>query len=87
MKFTIYSKPDCQYCDLAKALLQQRGLAYQEVHLDVGQPKDDGSTYITREELLSLIPSARSMPQVMIEEDGATRHLGGFTELKKCLTD
>lgn len=85
MNFIIYSKPDCQYCVLAKALLQQRGLTYQEVHLDVGQPKVDGATYISREELLSLIPSARTMPQVMIEEEGATRHLGGFMELKRCL--
>ena len=79
---TIYSKPSCPQCDQAKTLVKQNGLAYKEVMLDVGQPKVDGVEYITRDGLLSLIPNARMMPQVMREAE----HIGSLPELRKWLT-
>lgn len=80
--FTIYSKPACGYCDMAKNLLTQQGIPYQEIILDVGQPKSEGSTYISRDELLALIPTARAMPQIMAGDE----YVGGFAELKTRLT-
>jgi glutaredoxin len=77
---TIYSKPACPFCDHAKALATSVGLQYREVILDVEQPKLAGQTYITKAELLELIPTARTMPQIM---NGTDEYIGGYTELKK----
>lgn len=79
--FTVYSKPACPFCDQAKALLQAKGLEHKVIHLDVGQTKVEGEQYISRNDLLALIPTARTMPQIM--QDDVL--VGGFTELKKLL--
>ena len=79
--FTVYSKPACTFCDQSKALLEAKGLPFQVVNLDVGQPKVEGQQYISRDELLALVPGARTMPQIL--QDGQL--VGGFTELKKLL--
>ena len=76
--FTVYSKPNCPFCDQAKALLEQRDLPFKVIHLDVGQPKVEGETYIARDDLLALIPTARTMPQIL---SGDTP-IGGFSDLK-----
>lgn len=81
--FTVYSKPNCPFCDQAKALLAQQGLQFEEVVLDVGQPRFgtmDG--FITKEELLKIVPNARTMPQIL----KGTEIIGGFTDLKRHLT-
>lgn len=80
--FHVYSKPNCTFCDQAKALLSAKGLPFQEFVLDVGQPKSEGSTYISRDELLALIPTARTMPQIMAGDE----YVGGFAELKTRLS-
>ena len=68
-KAIIWSKYHCPYCDQAKALLGQRGIAFEE--------KKIGDGY-TKEELLEAVPNARTVPQIFI--DGVL--IGGFTELK-----
>jgi glutaredoxin 3 len=79
--FTVYSKPACPQCDTAKSLIKSLGHDYREVVLDVGQPKSEGTEYIAREDLLQLIPTARTMPQIY---DGVKR-VGGLAELKTWL--
>jgi glutaredoxin 3 len=79
--YTVFTKPSCTFCDQAKALLKSKNLAYEEVHLDVGQPKTDGVRYISRDDLFSLIPTARTMPQIMKGEE----LIGGFKELASSL--
>lgn len=81
--FTVYSKPACPFCDQAKALLGQKGLPYQEVILDVGQMKEQDAAYIGREDLLKIVPNARTMPQIL----NGKEIVGGFTDLKKYLSD
>lgn len=83
MHYTVYSKPACPFCDQAKALLASKGLQYDVVNLDVGQPKEEGARYISREELLAKIPTARTMPQIIMESETSALHIGGFTELKR----
>jgi len=78
---TVYSKPACPQCDQAKALLKSKGVEFKVVHLDVQQPKVPGEEYITRDELLAKIPTARMMPQIM---DGDV-HVGSLNELKEYL--
>lgn len=70
----IWSKDHCPYCDQAKALMQQRGIAFEERRI--------GSGY-TREQLLEAVPTARTVPQIFL--DG--QHIGGFTELKQHLAN
>lgn len=84
-QFTVYSKPNCASCEQAKSLLSTNGLQYDVVNLDVGQPKEDGVKYISRDELLSKIPSARTMPQIIKEDSNSSIHIGGYIELKKHL--
>jgi glutaredoxin len=82
---TIYSKPACPFCDQAKALLEQRGLPYNEVVLDVGQMKLDDVSYITRDELLARIPNARTMPQIVHSSENSSMVIGGYNDLKRSL--
>lgn len=65
---TIYSKPSCTYSDQAKALLEMKGIEYNE--LIVGSD-------VTAEQLKSLVPGAKSVPQIM--DDGI--YVGGYKEL------
>lgn len=85
-KFTVYSKPNCTYCDQAKALLEQKGLEFEIIMLDVGQPKDAGVSYILREQVLQLFPTARTMPQVTVTGADGVTHIGGFSELRQYLS-
>ena len=80
--YTVYSKPNCPFCDQAKALLDSKDQLYVEIHLDVGQPKVDGEVYISREQLLEIIPTARTMPQIQVSTESGRETIGGFTELK-----
>lgn len=70
MKAIVWSKYHCPYCDQAKALLTQKGITYEERRIGDGY---------TREELLEAVPTARTVPQIFIDE----QLIGGFTELKK----
>ena len=74
MKAIVWSKYDCPYCDQAKALLKSKGIQFEE--------KKIGDGY-TKEELLEAVPTARSVPQIFLDEE----LVGGFTELRKKLTE
>lgn len=81
MDFTIYSKPNCTYCEQAKKLIDLKGLTYEELILDVGQTKLSDKKYVTVEQLKARVPSAQTVPQIFKGED----LVGGFTALKKLL--
>jgi glutaredoxin 3 len=70
MKAVVWSKYHCPFCDQAKALLKQKEIPFEE--------KKIGDGY-TKEELLESVPTARTVPQIFIDEE----LIGGFTELKK----
>lgn len=70
----IWSKPNCPYCDQAKALLKSKNIVYEERKIGEGY---------SREDLLEAVPMARTVPQIFI--DG--QHVGGFTELRKYVND
>jgi glutaredoxin 3 len=72
MKVVVWSKYHCPYCDQAKALLGQRDIRFEERKIGDGY---------SREELLEEIPTARSVPQIIIDDVV----IGGFTELKAYL--
>ncbi len=85
--FYIYSKPACPYCDQAKALLESKGLAYEEIMLDVGQLKQEDKQYIDRTDLLALFPGARTVPQIVKRVELERTHIGGFDQLRKYLSE
>lgn len=74
MNITLYTKPHCNYCVMAKQLLHTAGIPYNESKLDV---------HFTRTELLELYPAARTYPVVII--DGF--HIGGALELEQLLLE
>ena len=74
MKAIVWSKYQCPYCEQAKALLTQKGIQFEERKIGDGWTKED---------LLEAVPTARTVPQIFINEE----LVGGFTELKKKLTE
>lgn len=70
MKTIVWSKYQCTNCDQAKALLQSKGIEFEERKIGDGW---------TREDLLEAVPTARTVPQIFM--DGEL--VGGFQELKK----
>lgn len=74
MKVIIWSKYHCPFCDQAKALLTSKGIAFEERKIGDGY---------TKEELLEAIPTARTVPQIIIND----QLIGGFTELRKYIQD
>jgi|TARA_B110000967_G_C18466883_1_gene355455 glutaredoxin len=68
---TVYSKPNCPYCDKAKYLLKSLGLQYEEKVVT----KD-----LSVEELYEALgKQVRTIPQIVINKD----HIGGYNELKE----
>jgi glutaredoxin len=72
MKAVVWSKNQCPFCDQAKNLLRLKGIEYEERNIS----KD-----WTREQLLEAVPTARTVPQIFLDD----QLIGGFTELKKHL--
>lgn len=68
---TVYSKPNCSYCEKAKYLLKSLGLQYEEKTVT----KD-----LSVEELYEALgKQVRTIPQIVINKD----HIGGYNELKE----
>lgn len=68
----IWSKTNCKYCDMAKALLRSKSIVFEERKLGEPWSKDD---------LLAAVPTARTVPQIF----GDNRLIGGYNELVKLL--
>lgn len=73
MRATVWSKDQCGYCVMAKNLLRNQGIEYEERNISQGP--------WTREQLLEAVPHARTLPQVFL--DGNL--IGGYDQLKKHL--
>ena len=72
MKAIVWSKENCPFCVQAKALLESKGIEFEERNVN----KD-----WTKEQLLEAVPNARTLPQIFLDE----AHIGGFAELRKHL--
>jgi len=68
VKAIIWSTPTCSFCKNAKAELTKRGIEYEERIIGVDW---------TKEQLLEVVPNARTVPQIFIDEI----YVGGYTEL------
>ena len=65
----IYSTMLCPYCAAAKRLLQQKGVDYEEIAVDISREK--------RREMTERANGRRTVPQIFIGK----RHVGGFDDL------
>ena len=72
MKAIVWSKNACPFCVQAKALLESRGIDYEERNVQ---------TEWTREQLLEAVPNARTLPQIFLDDN----YIGGFAELRRHL--
>lgn len=68
-KIEIYTKFTCGYCARAKALLQKKGVAFEEYDISMGGPQ--------RVEMIDRAAGRMTVPQIFI--DG--RHIGGSDDL------
>ncbi|MGL4967324.1 MAG: glutaredoxin 3 [Inquilinus sp.] len=67
---TVYSSPFCPYCYMAKKLLTQKGVSFEEIDV-VAEPS-------RREEMRQRANGRNTVPQIFI---GAT-HVGGNDDLQ-----
>ena len=70
MKFLIFTKYRCSYCDRAKTLIEQKGFEYESINIE-----EDNNIDI----LLEKNKYARTMPQIFIND----KLIGGYTDLVK----
>ncbi len=64
----IYTGALCGYCAMAKRLLQDKGVAYQEIPVDMDVP---------RRAEMEQRSGRRTVPQIFIGE----QHIGGYDDL------
>jgi glutaredoxin 3 len=67
-KVQIYTTNWCPYCTAAKALLDEKGVAYEEI--DATDPN-------VRVDMIQRAHGRRTVPQIFIGE----RHVGGYDDL------
>ena len=70
MKFLVFTKNRCSYCDRAKDLIVQKGYEYESINIE-----EDNNIDI----LLEMNKYARTMPQIFIND----KLIGGYVDLVK----
>ena len=68
-KVEIYTKEYCGFCHRAKALLEQKGIAYKEFKIDA-QPE-------LRDEMITRANGGYTVPQIFI----SSQHIGGCDDI------
>ena len=83
MKAVVWSKPACPFCVKAKNLLKNKGIEYEEKNIAEGHKIED---------LLALVPNARTMPQIWLDGKyvkdsiaGKLTYVGGYDDLVQSL--
>ena len=72
-KAIVWSKNNCPFCVQAKNLLKLKNIEFEERNV---------STNWTKEQLLEAVPTARTLPQIFLDDN----YIGGFTELRRHLS-
>ncbi len=68
-KIEIFSQPNCQYCNAAKALLESQEIAYTE--RNIADPEN-------MREFARRLPRVRSLPQIFVNGE----HIGNDQDLQ-----
>ena len=67
---TIYSGPNCAFCDAAKRLLTRNNASYNEINI----AKVDGAM----DEMIQKANGKRTIPQIFFDD----QHIGGYDEVR-----
>ena len=70
--YTIYTQDLCNYCTLAKQLLQERGLQYKEINIT---ENESAKRFLKRNNL-------KTVPQIFYN---GTEYIGDYTMFKESL--
>ena len=73
MKAIVWTNLGCHFCDMAKTLLKQKEIEYEERNLAKDWKVQD---------LLEAVPNARSVPQIFLDDE----YIGGYKELREKLS-
>jgi glutaredoxin len=72
MNALMYSKLNCPFCNKAEALLTKHNYKIEKRMIE---------DLDNRKELLARVPSAKSVPQIFLDEN----YIGGYTQLEEFL--
>ena len=67
-KAIVWSNIGCHFCEMAKDLLKQKGIEYEERNLAKDWKVQD---------LLEAVPNARTVPQIFIDD----KYIGSYDKL------
>ena len=71
-KAIIWSNVGCHFCEMAKNLLKQKGIEYEERNL---------AKEWKIQQLLEVVPNARTVPQIFIDNE----YVGSYQDLVEYL--
>ena len=71
-KAIIWSNVGCHFCEMAKTLLTQKGIEYEERNIAKDWKIQD---------LLEAVPSARTVPQIFLDD----KYVGSYDDLVEYL--
>ena len=78
--YKVFSKPNCVFCDKAKAMLKKLDIPYEEYKLSTNMSGGDSEYEITIDQMFEMIgKQVRSMPQIMKDDT----LIGGYTDLRE----
>ena len=69
-RIEIFTGPGCGYCEAAKALLREVGLAFEEI--DLAASPENIEAFQAR------LPRIRAIPQIFVDGE----HIGGLEDLR-----
>ena len=67
-KAIVWSNIGCHFCEMAKTLLEQKGIEYEERNIALDWKVQD---------LLEAVPTARSVPQIFVDD----KYIGNYDNL------
>ena len=67
-KAIVWSNVGCHFCEMAKTLLEQKGIEYEERNIALDWKVQD---------LLEAVPTARSVPQIFVDD----KYIGNYDNL------
>ena len=71
-KAILWSNVGCHFCEMAKNLLKQKGIEYEERNL---------AKEWKIQQLLEVVPNARTVPQIFVDDE----YVGGYQDLVEYL--
>lgn len=78
MRFEFFGKPGCVFCDEAKSVLKAKDLPFEYRNIEFDSHKS---------RMLSFVPDATHVPQIVLHEGDHTSVVGGLAELTTFLAD